>query len=235
MLSRRDILQGSLQASAALALAGWGTSALVSPALAQARRSQSATVDVGELMQAGPLGDVVLGKPEAPVTIVEYASLTCGHCANFHTAILPDLKKKYIETGKAKLVFREFALNQLDAAVYMLTRCALNAEGKSEGADPARYFALVDVFFQQQRQWAFGNNPLEAVTAITRQAGMTQAQFEACLNNQAILDGLNAIRDRAVNQFGVESTPTFFINGRRLLGAQPAAEFEKIIDPLLPA
>lgn len=225
MLSRRDILQGS---------AALGLMALATPAFAQ-RRNQSPTVDNGELMQAGPLGDMVLGKTDAPVTIVEYASLTCGHCANFHTTILPDLKKKYIETGKAKLVFREFALNQLDAAVYMLTRCTLNADGKAEGGDASRYFALLDVFFQQQRQWAFGNNPLEAVTAITRQAGMTQAQFEACLNNQAILDGLNSIRDRAVNVFGVESTPTFFINGRRVLGAQPTAEFEKIIDPLLPA
>ena len=105
----------------------------------------------------------------------------------------------------------------------------------AEGVDQTRYFALIDVFFQQQRTWAFGGNPLEAVTAITRQAGITQAQFEACLNNQAILDALNATRDRAASAFGVESTPTFFINGKRLLGAQPAAEFEKIIDPLLPA
>jgi len=135
-----------------------------------------------------------------------------------------------------RLVFREFALNQLDAAVYMLTRCALNADGKAgEGVDQARYFALIDVFFQQQRTWAFGGNPLEAVTAITRQAGITQAQFEACLNNQAILDALNATRERAASAFGVESTPTFFVNGKRVLGAQPASEFEKIIDPLLPA
>ncbi|MDP3548654.1 MAG: DsbA family protein [Phreatobacter sp.] len=228
MLSRRHFIEGS----AALGL----VAAFAPAALAQARRPASETVDVAQLMQPGPLGDVSIGKADAPVTIVEYASLTCGHCATFHTSILPELKKKYIDTGKVRLVFREFALNQLDAAVYMLTRCALNADGKAgEGVDPARYFALVDVFFQQQRTWAFGGNPLEAVTAITRQAGITQAQFEACLNNQAILDALNATRDRAASAFGVESTPTFFINGKRLLGAQPAAEFEKIIDPLLPA
>jgi protein-disulfide isomerase len=227
MLSRRDILEGS---------AAIGLMAVVgTPAFAQARRTQTETVNVTELMQPGPLGDCVLGKADAPVTIVEYASLTCGHCASFHTTILPELKKKYIETGKVKLVFREFALNQLDAAVYMLTRCALNADGKAEGNDQSRYFALVDVFFQQQRTWAFGNDPLAAVTAITRQAGITQAQFEACLNNQAILDALNSTRERAANLFGVESTPTFFINGRRLLGAQPVAEFEKVIDPLIPA
>ncbi|MGQ3357033.1 MAG: DsbA family protein [Phreatobacter sp.] len=227
MLSRRHFIEGS---------AALGLVAAFAPAALAQRRTQTETVDVAQLMQPGPLGDVWLGKADAPVTIVEYASLTCGHCASFHTGTLPELKKKYIETGKVRLVFREFALNQLDAAVYMLTRCALNADGKAgEGVDQARYFALIDVFFQQQRNWAFGGNPLEAVTAITRQAGMTQAQFEACLNNQAILDALNATRERAASAFGVESTPTFFVNGKRVLGAQPASEFEKIIDPLLPA
>ena len=227
MLSRRHIIEGT----AALGL----VAAFPGLALAQ-RRAAAETVDVAQLMQPGPLGDVSIGKADAPVTIVEYASLTCGHCATFHTTILPELKKKYVETGKVRLVFREFALNQLDAAVYMLTRCMLGADGKAgEGVDQSRYFALIEVFFQQQRTWAFGGNPLEAVTAITRQAGMTQAQFEACLNNQAILDALNTTRERASTAFGVESTPTFFINGRRLEGAQPAAEFSKVIDPLLPA
>lgn len=227
MLSRRHIIEGT----AALGL----VAAFPGLALAQ-RRAAAETVDVAQLMQPGPLGDVSIGKADAPVTIVEYASLTCGHCATFHTTILPELKKKYVETGKVRLVFREFALNQLDAAVYMLTRCMLGADGRAgEGVDQSRYFALIEVFFQQQRTWAFGGNPLEAVTAITRQAGMTQAQFEACLNNQAILDALNTTRERASTAFGVESTPTFFINGRRFLGAQPAAEFSKVIDPLLPA
>ncbi|CEJ11535.1 Disulfide bond formation protein D precursor [bacterium YEK0313] len=229
-LSRRELLEGA----ASLALIG-ATAGFAGPALAQApRRSAAETVDVAELMKPGPLGDCVLGKEDAPVTIVEYASLTCGHCANFHNTILPGLKEKYIDTGKVKLVFREFPLNQLDTAVYMLSRCALGADGKSSG-DQARYFALVGVFFKDQRQWAFTNDPLTAVTNITRQAGFTQAAFEACLNNQPILDALNAVRDRAANTFGVESTPTFFVNGKRVLGAQPLEEFEKIITPLLPA
>ena len=229
-LSRRELLEGA----ASLALIG-ATAGFAGPALAQApRRSAAETVDVAELMKPGPLGDCVLGKEDAPVTIVEYASLTCGHCANFHNTILPGLKEKYIDTGKVKLVFREFPLNQLDTAVYMLSRCALGADGKSSG-DQARYFALVSVFFKDQRQWAFTNDPLTAVTNITRQAGFTQAAFEACLNNQPILDALNAVRDRAANAFGVESTPTFFVNGKRVLGAQPLEEFEKIITPLLPA
>ena len=229
-LSRRELLEGA----ASLALIG-ATAGFAGPALAQApRRSAAETVDVTELMKPGPLGDCVLGKEDAPVTIVEYASLTCGHCANFHNTILPGLKEKYIDTGKVKLVFREFPLNQLDTAVYMLSRCALGADGKSSG-DQARYFALVSVFFKDQRAWAFTNDPLSAVTNITRQAGFTQAAFEACLNNQPILDALNVVRDRAANTFGVESTPTFFVNGKRVLGAQPLEEFEKIITPLLPA
>lgn len=230
-LSRRELLEGS----AGLALSGAALLNVATPALAQApRRSATETVDVTELMKPGPLGDCVLGKEDAPVTIVEYASLTCGHCASFHNTILPALKEKYIDTGKVKLVFREFPLNQLDTAVYMLSRCALGADGKSSG-DQARYFALVGVFFKDQRAWAFTNDPLSAVTNITRQAGFTQAAFEACLNNQPILDALNAVRDRAANMFGVESTPTFFVNGKRVLGAQPLEEFEKIITPLLPA
>ncbi|WP_439572221.1 DsbA family protein [Phreatobacter sp.] len=231
MLSRRTLLSAS--ATGGLATFAGLTTAM--PALAQARRSAPETVDVAELMQPSPLGDCVLGKDDAPVTLVEYASLTCGHCATFHTGTLPGLKEKYIATGKVKLVFREFALNQLDAAVYMLARCMLQADGKAAGGNQDRYFALVDVLFRQQRTWAFGNDPLAAITTITRQAGMTQTEFEACLNNQAILDGLNATRDRAVNVFGVDSTPTFFLNGKRVLGALPLAEFEKMIDPLLPA
>lgn len=231
MLSRRTLLSAS--ATGGLATASGLAAAM--PVLAQARRPAPETVDVAELMQAGPLGDVVLGKAEAPVTLVEYASLTCGHCATFHTGTLPGLKQKYIDTGKVRLVFREFPLNQLDAAVYMLARCMLQTDGKAEGGNQDRYFALIDVLFRQQRTWAFGNDPLAAITAITRQAGMTQAEFEGCLNNQAILDGLNSTRDRAVSAFGVDSTPTFFLNGKRVLGAQPLAEFEKMIDPLLPA
>ena len=167
-LSRREILEGS----AGLALSGAAALNLASPALAQApRRSAAETVDVAELMKPGPLGDCVLGKEDAPVTIVEYASLTCGHCANFHNTILPGLKEKFIDTGKVKLVFREFPLNQLDTAVYMLSRCALGADGKSSG-DQARYFAMVGVFFKDQRQWAFTNDPLAAVTNITREVLM---------------------------------------------------------------
>lgn len=221
--SRRTLVVGALAAGA-----------LASPAFAQRRPEAPDTVDVAELMQAGPLGDVAVGNANAPVTLVEYASLTCGHCAAFHTGTLPTLKTKYIETGRVRLVFREFPLNPLDTAASMLARCSLNETGQASG-DQARYFALVEVFFAQQRSWAFSDNPLAALTAIARQAGFTQAAFEACLNNQPVLTGLNAVRERASQRFQVNSTPTFFLNGRRILGAQPPAEFERLIDPLLRA
>lgn len=215
--------------AALVGVAAFGAAA--APALAQRRPAESPTVDVAELMQAGPLGDVALGDANAPVTLVEYASLTCGHCASFHMETLPSLKQKYIEPGRVRLVFREFPLNPLDVAAYMLTRCALSETGAAT-ADQLRYFALVEIFFARQRSWAFSDNPLAALTAISRQAGFTQAQFEACLNNKAILDGLNAVRERATTAFGVNSTPTFFLNGRRITGAQPLAEFERQIELL---
>ncbi|MCA0401712.1 MAG: thioredoxin domain-containing protein [Proteobacteria bacterium] len=180
-------------------------------------------VNVAELMKPGPLGDKVLGKDDAPVTIVEYASLTCGHCANFHTETLPKLKEKYIDTGKVRLVFREFPLDPLSTAASMITRCSTNE----------RYFPLVTAFFQTQLDWATTEKPLDALLVMARQAGFTQESFEACLKDKAMYDGLNEVKKRGVESFSVNSTPTFFINGQRLIGNQPISEFDKVIEPLL--
>lgn len=213
-------------AGAAFAIAG-------APAYAQRRPEAPERVDIAELMQAGPLGDMVLGNAQAPVTLVEYASLTCGHCATFHTGTLPGLKSKYIDAGRVRLVFREFPLNPLDIAASMLARCVLGEQGAA--GDQSRYFAVVEVLFNQQRTWAFGSNPEQALRAIFRQAGLSQQAFDACLDNQATLTHLNTVRERAQTRFQVDSTPSFFLNGRRVLGALPLAEFERLIDPLLPA
>lgn len=212
-----------------LALAGAASLAGLGVRPASAQRTE--TVDVAALMQAGPLGDVVLGRPDAPVTLVEYASLTCGHCANFHTNILPGIRTKYVEPGRVKLVFREFPLNPLDTAASMLARCSLGEAANASG-DQARYFALIETFFAQQRSWATSNNPLQALMAIARQAGFTQAAFEACLNRQPVLEGLNAVRDRAMREFSVNSTPTLFLNGRRIVGTPNPGELDRMIDAL---
>lgn len=193
---------------------------------AEAPKSPSAApakTDTGALLQAGPLGDKILGKADAPVTIVEYASLTCSHCANFHENTFPALKTQYIDTGKVRLIFREFPLDPLSTAASMIARCSTEE----------RYFPLVSVFFKTQRQWAGSEKPLEELLAIARQAGFTQESFEACLKDQKIYDGLNTVKKRGAEVHGVEATPTFFINGEKKSGDMPIEDLAKLIDAKL--
>lgn len=180
--------------------------------------------DMAKLLEAGPLGDKILGKADAPVTIVEYASLTCSHCADFHAGTFKVLKEKYIETGKVRMIFREFPLDPLSTAASMMARCA----------PEARYFPLVDVLFSQQKNWAMSEKPLDSLLAIARQAGFTQESFEACLKNQSVYDGLNEAKKRGVDVHGVNSTPTFFINGEIRRGNISVEELEKLLAPHLP-
>jgi protein-disulfide isomerase len=156
------------------------------------------------------------------VTIIEYASMTCPHCANFHTTTYPELKKRYIDTGKVRFIFREFPLDPLAAAGFMLARCA--------GKD--KYFPLIETLFQQQEQWVT-QKPLEPLRNISRQAGFTDKSFEECLANQQLLDGIEEVRQRAAEKLGVKSTPTFFINGKVQRGALTMPELEKLIEPYL--
>ena len=179
-------------------------------------------VDTAALMEAGPLPEMVLGDPDAPVTIVEYASMTCGHCATFHTRTLPELKEKYIDTGKARLIFREFPFDPRAEAGFMLARCADD-----------KYFAMVDVLFKQQQSWAGVENARDALLQISKLAGFTQESFEACLTNQELLDDVRAVRERGATQFQVDATPTFFIEGQKYTGARSIDEMSAIIDGLL--
>ena len=187
-------------------------------------QTAGAQVPVAELMQPGPLGDRVLGDANAPVTIVEYASLTCIHCANFHNETLPAIKTKYVDTGKVKIVFREFPFDPLATAASMLARCA----------PEQRYWPMLDLFFKTQDVWARSDKPLDALLVLARQAGFTQESFEACLKNQSVYDGINAMRKRGSETFAVNSTPTLFVNGQRMTGNRSIEEMEKMIEPLLP-
>ena len=214
MISRRRVL-GSI---AAFGLAGLGAGV---PGFIAAAQAQTANIE--DLMVPGPMSEMVIGSNDAKVTIIEYASLTCGHCANFHLRTWPDLKKKYVDTGKVSFVLREFPLDPLAMAGFMLARCA--------GGD--KQYAMIDLLFEQQRNWAFGNKPLDALMSLSRQAGFTQESFEACLKNQSVYDAVEWVRKRGADKFGVSSTPTFFINGRMERGALSLEEFEKIIEPLL--
>lgn len=180
------------------------------------------TVDAAKLMEPGALPERSLGKEDAPVTIVEYASMTCPHCAHFHETTLPELKTKYIDTGKVRLIFREFPFDPRAEAGFMLARCSND-----------NYFAMIDVLFKQQQGWAAVENAREALLQIAKLAGFSQESFEACLTDQKLLDDVRAVRERGAKDFGVDSTPTFFINGSRYPGALSIAELSAIIDPLL--
>ncbi len=157
------------------------------------------------------------------MTIVEYASLTCSHCAAFHKETWPELKKRYLDTGKVRFTLREFPLDPLATAGFMLARC----DGD------AKYYPITDRLFDQQRNWAFRDKPLDGLRAVMRQAGFSQQKFDACLRDQKLYDAVNAVKNRGVEQFNVDSTPTFFINGQRHAGNISIDELEKIIKPLL--
>jgi protein-disulfide isomerase len=186
-------------------------------------RAQS-QVPNADLAQPSPLGDVVLGSPDAPVTIIEYASMTCPHCAQFQAKTFPKLKERYIDTGKVRYIFREFPLDPLAAGAFMLARCA----------DKDKYLSIIDLFFGTQREWVVPN-PLQPMFNIAKQAGYNEETFNACLKNQQILDGIQNTRDHAAKVLNVESTPTFFINGKRVVGDVSIEEMEKEIKPFLKA
>jgi protein-disulfide isomerase len=219
-MTRRTLVMG-LSGIAALAAFGVsiGPNGLprLSPALAQSNAE--------ELMVAGPLGERSVGSATAPVTIIEYASMTCSHCAQFANEVFPVLKSKYIDTGKVRFIMREFPLDPLAAAGFMLARCA----------PEDKYFPVVDALFRSQRGWVAAADPVAALLNLAKQAGFTQESFEQCLTNQEVLDGVEWVRQRGAEKFGVNSTPTFFVNGKIQRGAPTVEEFDKILAPLLPS
>jgi len=165
------------------------------------------------------LPDIVEGRADAPATIVEYASLTCSHCAAFHKEVWPALKAKYVDTGKARFVLREFPLDRLALAAFMLARCA----------GPEKRDAVVDRLFDRQADWAFVDNPAPRLKDEAVAAGLPPAEFDVCLKDQKLLDQVRTMHDDAAQKLGVESTPTFFVGGRRLVGGQPLAKFDEIL------
>jgi protein-disulfide isomerase len=184
-----------------------------------------------ELMRPGPLPDMVLGKADAPVTIVEYASMTCPHCANFDKTTFPALKSRYVDTGKVRFVFREFPLDELAVAVSMLVRCAATDKATNT-VNGEKAMALIQVFFASQEKWAT-RNPIPALQQITKQAGISQKTFDECLKDQKLYNDILAMRERGSKEYKVESTPTIFINGKVQRGETSIDELAKQIDPLL--
>ena len=191
-----------------------GVAALV--LVATLARGQPAPVDAAT--------DMVIGDAGAPITIIEYASMTCPHCARFHVDTLSALARDYLDTGKARLVFRDFPLDGMALAAAQLARCA--------GA--ARYFAFIDVLFRQQSSWATASDPLAALGRIARLGGLGAERFNACLDDQDLTRGILEQRASAQREYEIQSTPSFIINGEKYVGGLSADNLDAVLQPLLP-
>ena len=210
--------------TAALSLTGLSLLAGFSPLrlITEAAAQGASAADVAKPVS---LPDMALGPANATVTITEYASMTCPHCADFAEKVFPKIKSEYIDTGKVRYVFREFPLDIKAAAGSMLARCIAKD-------DSGKYFAVIDMLFKQQNDWVL-KNTTETLTRIGKQAGLSQQAVEACLKDQALLDKIAADQKFASEVLKVNSTPTFFINGEMVKGATSFEEFDKKIKALL--
>jgi protein-disulfide isomerase len=168
------------------------------------------------------LPDMAIGKADAPITIVEYSSLSCPHCGAFHKDVLPSLKSEYIDTGKVRYVEREFPLNNSALAGAVLARCI----------DPSRFFAFTDLLFSRQEDWAFKEDALQPLRLYAKQAGLNDADFDKCIDDEALQKKILAVRDRGEKE-GVHGTPTFFINGKIFNGAPTLQALAEAIKPYL--
>jgi protein-disulfide isomerase len=191
----------------------WLISAIIAPLLGAQSGSVLAASPGVQVAETGTpevtADDRILGKADAPVTIIEYASLTCPHCAAFEKDILPKIKSEWIDTGKAKLVFRDFPLDGSALKAAIVARCA-----------PAeRFYGFVGVLFAQQGAWGIAQDPVPGITRIAKLGGMSEDQVQACLKDDALQNKILAGRLAAEQQYQVESTPTFFINGKKVVGA----------------
>lgn len=179
-------------------------------------------VDVAVLMADQALPDVVIGKAEAPITIVEYASMTCDHCAAFHVNTYPTLKRDWIDTGKAKLILREFPFDPRATAAFMLARCAPNDNRQ----------AMIDVLFQKGEDWAHADDASAKLLSISKLAGFTEASFKACLEDKDLQAKVVKVKERGETVMGVNSTPTFFVNGKKYIGALKPEQMSALLDSL---
>jgi protein-disulfide isomerase len=182
--------------------------------------AQEAKPDLAKLNEAPAIGEMTIGVETAKVTIIEYASASCPHCAAFFKEVYVPLKKDYIDTGKVRFIFREFPHNDLGLAAFMVARCA----------PKDKYFSLVDKLFETQDKWM--SDPVNELKLIAQGAGMSEAEFDACLKNEKVMLDIQAIRKRG-EEVGVNSIPTIFINGERFDGDRSIEAMKTKIDPLL--
>ena len=211
-LNRRDVLVFSAAASATSLIGAGPTYA-----------AEGDQHDEAKLMQPEGVTDRFIGGEDAAVTVIEYASPTCPHCATFHVNTLPKLEETYIDTKKIKFILRPFVRNVLDAVVFMV----------AEAAGDDAYYSIVDAYFHTQAEWAQSDRPRDALMAVALQHGFTEESFEAALTNQELFEGMEAARDQALNEFDLTGTPTFYINGKQLSGDKTFDELAAEIDPRL--
>ena len=215
MIIARRIVTAALSASGLLALSELSPLRLIANAGAQGASAVTKPV---------ALPDMALGPADAPVTIIEYASLTCPHCAFFNKEVFPKIKSAYVDTGKIRYVFREFPRDIKDAAGAMLARSIAKD-------DCGKYFAIIDILFRQQD--ALLDKTTETLNRVGKQAGLSQQAIETCLKDQGLLDKLTASRKFAIDVLKIPGTPTFFLNGAMIEGVPSFEEFETKIKPLL--
>lgn len=175
-----------------------------------------------EIMKVGTLPDMSMGRPDAPVTIVKYASLTCPHCRTFHREVFPELKRAYIDTGKVRFILREFPIGKQSGTATIANRCAPSD----------KYFALYGKFMDQQARWVSQEVRRDPIFEIASEVGMTRQQFDACFENQAMIDGLKWVKDRG-RQLGIIGTPNFFVAGKLVKETLTMSAIRAQIDPLL--
>lgn len=221
-MNKRNLL---IAVVAVVVLAGAGTAGWMyygKPKTAETPGTTGPAV-TGDLMTPSPLGENELGNKDASITIIEYASTTCPHCAHFNETTFPELKKRYIDTGKARYIFREFPLNDLDFFAFMLTRCVAKD----------KFFDFLDVLFRKQDQWIVSPpaSPLPQLLALAKQVGFTDESFEACRTNKSVYEAVSWSSEQGA-KLKVNSTPTFFINGKKYSGALTIEQMEEILAPL---
>ncbi|MGV0911540.1 DsbA family protein [Martelella sp. FOR1707] len=215
-ITKRNLLRG---AAVGAAIGSMGFSS----AMAQDLPKSQGSVDMDKALEPGSLPDIALGEPDAPVKIIEYMSMTCPHCATYQEETFPAIKENFIDTGKVYYIFREFPFDPRAMAAFMLARCTPND----------KYVPFIDMMFQQQRTWATAEDGSAAMLQMAKLAGFTQESFQACLTDQKLLDDINAVRTRGADEFGVNATPTFLINGKKYAGDMSVDTMSALINSML--
>lgn len=173
-----------------------------------------------------PLPEMCMGNPDAPVTVIDYSSLTCGHCAEFHKDVLPLIEENYVKTGKVRLIFRDFPGDKISVVAHQL----------AWGCGQMKYLELIKLFYKTQDQWIEAKDPVKELKKIAEEnGGMTQAQVDKCLKNTELLDKIIHTRLEGQKKYNITATPNFIIQGKIYDYALTYDEFKKIVDPLIKA